>query len=381
MAQPDTDAPRGAADELGITQGRTFRALDIFHSCEVLSLALSVTGMALRIMPAGTAPAIVSSTALASSTDRTIGGLSSSGVPSVAQVPGRFAFRRWTGRKHVEANFRAIFGTPSTNRDEPQLEVEKGWVPEVHDSEHRTAGEPPGRDAHLLTSLATRFASRHRLRIDPGRPAAAAMGVAALVAVVIACWWVLLDRPQASAITPNGASAAVGSSSSSSSPVPSRQGVAAVPSPAASRTVPAIVVDVVGKVRTPGIYRLPAGSRVDDALVAAGGALAGTDLSSLNLARKVADGEQIAVAVAGAPDAGGATSSTDGSGGFSVGPVDLNSASEAQLDGLPGVGPVLAQHIIDWRTAHGRFASVDQLREVSGIGQAKYADLRPLVTI
>jgi competence protein ComEA len=91
------------------------------------------------------------------------------------------------------------------------------------------------------------------------------------------------------------------------------------------------------------------------------------------------DGEQIAVGLAPAqvPGATGSSAGVTGSGGL----IDLNTATAEQLDALPGVGPVLAQHILDWRSAHGRFDSADQLREVSGIGPSKFADLRPLVTV
>jgi competence protein ComEA len=285
----------------------------------------------------------------------------------------------------------------------PLPEVEKGWVPEV-DFQHLAdllaeQGERRADDAAAAVDqdagadkagtprfIATRahwakFARRHNLRIDPGRSAAAAMGVAALVAAVVACWWVLLDRPHGSAIVPAApVTGALSASSAESGAVPgssTRPSRAAGAAGATASAMPSLVVDVVGKVRLPGIYLLPSGSRVDDALRAAGGALPGTDLTTLNLARKVIDGEQIAVAAVGAPDVGAAVAGS----GAATGPVDLNTASAAQLDALPGVGPVLAQHIIDWRTAHGRFDSVDQLREVSGIGQAKFADLRPLVTV
>jgi competence protein ComEA len=137
-----------------------------------------------------------------------------------------------------------------------------------------------------------------------------------------------------------------------------------------------VVVDVVGRVVSPGLYRLPAGSRIDDALKAAGGPLPGTDLTTLNLAQRVTDGQQVAVGVSGAPAPAGSAAES-----AATGPVDLNSATLGQLDALPGVGPVLAQHILDWRTTHGRFDSIDQLREVSGIGPAKYSELRPLVTV
>ncbi|GHF69530.1 hypothetical protein GCM10018783_43820 [Streptomyces griseosporeus] len=147
-----------------------------------------------------------------------------------------------------------------------------------------------------------------------------------------------------------------------------------------------IVVDVSGKVRHPGIHRLPAGSRVADALEAAGGVKPGTDVTSLNRARFLVDGEQVVVGVpavgggAGAP-AGGAMAGP-ASGGAAAGPsvpVSLNTATVEQLDTLPGVGPVLAQHIVDYRTEHGGFRSVDELREVNGIGDRRFADLRNLV--
>ncbi len=149
---------------------------------------------------------------------------------------------------------------------------------------------------------------------------------------------------------------------------------------------PAIVVDVSGKVRSPGIQRLPAGSRVADALRAAGGVRPGVDIEGLNRARLLADGEQVVVGapvpMAGAADTGGGPAA--GTGGAAPGaapaaPVTLNTATAEQLDTLPGVGPVLAQHIIDYRAQHGGFRSVDELREVNGIGDRRFADLRNLV--
>ena len=141
---------------------------------------------------------------------------------------------------------------------------------------------------------------------------------------------------------------------------------------------PSIVVDVGGRVRRPGLVTLPLGSRVADALRAAGGALRQRDLLSVNLAAKVSDGELLLVGVPGAGTS--ATSAGSGSAG-SAGPVNLNTATAEELDALPGIGPVLAQHILDWRTAHGSFRSVDQLRDVSGIGDSTFADLAPLVTV
>jgi competence protein ComEA len=136
-----------------------------------------------------------------------------------------------------------------------------------------------------------------------------------------------------------------------------------------------VVVDVAGRVRRPGLITLPAGSRVADAIRAAGGVRPGTDLTSLNLARKLIDGEQILVGVPGT--GGGAATGSPGP----TNPIDLNTASVAELDQLPGVGPVLAQRIVDWRTAHSGFTAVSQLRQVTGIGDSKFADLQPLVRV
>ncbi|MGW2558834.1 helix-hairpin-helix domain-containing protein [Streptomyces sp. NPDC001514] len=143
-----------------------------------------------------------------------------------------------------------------------------------------------------------------------------------------------------------------------------------------------IVVDVSGKVRRPGVLRLPAGSRVADALRAAGGVKAGTDITGLNRARVLMDGEQVVVGAPptlGAPAPGGTSGTGGASAGPAMGPVSLNSATVEQLDTLPGVGPVLAQHIVDYRTEHGGFRSVDELREVKGIGDRRFADLQTLV--
>jgi competence protein ComEA len=148
-----------------------------------------------------------------------------------------------------------------------------------------------------------------------------------------------------------------------------------------------IVVDVSGKVREPGIQRLPAGSRVADALKAAGGVRPGTNTDTLNRARFLVDGEQVVVggpavpapAPAPVPVPGTGGSVAGGPAGTAAAPVSLNTATVDQLDTLPGVGPVLAQHIVDYRTQHGGFRSVNELREVNGIGDRRFADLRNLV--
>lgn len=147
----------------------------------------------------------------------------------------------------------------------------------------------------------------------------------------------------------------------------------AQPLPSASPV--GLVVDVGGRVRHPGLVTLPQGSRVADAVQAAGGAVRPRDLRFLNLAARVADGQLLLVGVSAAPMGG----STDP--GASTGPVNLNSATVDQLDTLPGIGPVLAQRIIDWRTQHGTFQTVADLNEVSGIGDTIFAELQPLVTV
>ena len=150
---------------------------------------------------------------------------------------------------------------------------------------------------------------------------------------------------------------------------------------------PVLVVHVVGAVRRPGLYRLPDGARVADAVERAGGAARGAELSALNLAAPLVDGVQVlvprraeaATASGGSPAHAGSPS---GAGAPSAGAprVSLSSATAAELDALPGVGPVTAQKIIDYRAAHGPFRSVDDLDAVPGIGPARIEQLRDLVT-
>jgi competence protein ComEA len=139
-----------------------------------------------------------------------------------------------------------------------------------------------------------------------------------------------------------------------------------------------VVVDVAGKVRRPGIVRLPLGSRVVDALEAAGGARRGADLTGLNLARVLSDGEQVLVGVPAAAGPPVAAPGATVAGGVLV---NLNTATQPELETLPGVGPVTATSILEWRAEHGAFSSVDELLEVSGIGDATLAEIAPHVTL
>jgi len=140
-----------------------------------------------------------------------------------------------------------------------------------------------------------------------------------------------------------------------------------------------LLVDVSGAVHRPGVYKLPAGSRVNDALIEAGGATGKADLTLVNRAATLTDGQQVlvpekvsAASAAAAPSGSAATAAK-------AAPIHLNSATAEQLDELPGVGPATAARIIDYRTANGPFKTVDELDSVSGIGPAKLAELRDLV--
>lgn len=243
-------------------------------------------------------------------------------------------------------------------------------------------------------------AGRRRVAVAP--PAAVALILAGVLACVIAAFAVLRspsETPPAVAFPASAGPAAVGA----------RDGAAASASAAESSPQPLteLVVSVVGLVHKPGLVRLPAQSRVADAIARAGGARNGADLLSLNLAQKVNDGDQILVGYAGGPGrmalrsavvtaagSAGATPHADGAAaptgqspgqqaesGSPTGKVNLNTATEAELDTLPGVGPVTAKAILAWRVGHGRFTSVEQLGEVDGIGPARLAKLRDLVTV
>jgi len=148
---------------------------------------------------------------------------------------------------------------------------------------------------------------------------------------------------------------------------------------AATSAVPtgSVVVAVSGRVRRPGLVRLSAGARVADAIEAAGGARRGASLESLNLAMPLVDGTQVLVPRAVAGGASGAVAS----GSASMGKVNINTATASELEALPGVGEVIAQRIVDYRTANGPFGSVDELIDVSGIGESTLASMRELVTV
>jgi competence protein ComEA len=206
-----------------------------------------------------------------------------------------------------------------------------------------------------------------------------------LLGLVLACVAVLRARPVAVAspgMTMSPGAAVSGERSGSSSTA----GRTTRPAGNGSPTAAWIVVHVLGAVRHPGLVRLPEGSRVQDAIDAAGGLLPSADPAEINLAQPLGDGQQVVIGTKAHPGGevrqtgagGGTTTPGDGA---AVGKIDLNSANASQLDSLPGVGPVTAERIIAWRTEHRRFSRVEELQEVDGIGPKTYAQIEPHVRV
>jgi competence protein ComEA len=285
--------------------------------------------------------------------------------------------RTQSSSEHAEAVSRRL-ATLSAELAAVRGEPEQEQEPSLH-TRVRDRGEPA---AASVTPVALPVPGRHasrRLRIGGlhlGPVHLAVVAVLAALAVGLAAWWAVRDQAEAVPISPGGSDGAP---------------LSPVTAPAAGEEVPVdaeagpdtgpdteLVVDVAGKVRKPGIAVLPPGSRVVDALEAAGGARQGVDLTSLNLARPLVDGEQILVGVQPVAGVAGTLDSAAPEGGTLV---NLNTADAAALDTLPGVGPVTAESILSWREEHGGFTSVDELLEVDGIGEATLADLAPLVTL
>lgn len=260
------------------------------------------------------------------------------------------------------------------------------FVPEVGRHAIRRSASAP-MPAALRGAVA-----RQLLMVGPGQLAVIALAL--VVALALLCVWLIRREPAevvapvsspislTTAADPGGgapAQAVAGPGTATSS------GHSAAGQGAAAEAE--LVVHVAGKVRKPGIAVLPTGSRVADALEAAGGARSGVDLSQLNLARPLVDGEQILVGERPPQGVVGQALATHGSSAGADGApaagalVNLNTAGQAELEALPEVGPVTAQSILGWREEHGGFSSVDELLEVDGIGEATLAQLAPLVTL
>ncbi|AJR18550.1 ComEA family DNA-binding protein [Pimelobacter simplex] len=269
------------------------------------------------------------------------------------------------------------------------------WADHTRIAVRPAADPPPAPTPPAALPLPGRHAARRtRVPRPPGLPGLPALGVAHLAVVALAValglalttWWVVRDRSRPIdqvapvAAQPTGAAAPVEPLVA----LPSGSSAGPGSGPGATVTSASVTVDVTGKVRRPGIVVLDLGARVTDALEAAGGPRRGVDLSSLNLARVLVDGEQVVVggpAVAAAPGPGvpGAVPGLPGAGTGVL--VNLNTAGQAELETLPQVGPVTAQAILAWRTEHGGFTRVDELLEVDGIGAKTLERLLPHVTV
>ena len=266
----------------------------------------------------------------------------------------------------LEASF------PSRQRaDPPDVGAAADFGSDVDDTPRpRAALRPRAGGRHAAASLA----SVRSLALTAQQVTLLALAVAAVVA--LAAWLVIRAAPHAEPVqlAQERVLPRSGVSTADATPLPAAQ-TGSVPTAAES----SVVVDVAGKVRRPGIVELPAGSRVVDALRAAGGPRRNVDTAALNLARLLVDGEQIVVGL-DVPVIPPISASSGGETG-AITPVDLNSATLEQLDTLPGVGPVTAQAILEWRTENGSFTSVDELLEVSGIGDATLADIEAYVYV
>ncbi len=226
--------------------------------------------------------------------------------------------------------------------------------------DHSALARPPVPEAHVPLSERVQ-----QWRSDP-RVAAVIVGVVLLAAGAV--WF---------------RSTAAGSSP----PAPSPISAAAARSAPSTTTKAGPMVHVVGAVRASGVVELPPGARVRDAVAAAGGAADDADLERLNLAAPVTDGQRIAVprrgdpALPAAAAAGESSATESSSGGAPAGPIDLNTATATDLETLPGIGPTLADAIVREREKLGGFKSVDDLKQVRGIGEGRFADIRDLVTL
>ncbi|MGJ9411287.1 helix-hairpin-helix domain-containing protein [Aeromicrobium sp. CF4.19] len=244
----------------------------------------------------------------------------------------------------LNASFHAVATQPQDLPEEPE-----GPAEEPVAATHRAFGgrRPSLRPVHLRV--------------------VATLGVAA---GVVLTWWLLAERPE---VAPVGEGVDLTSqgpgSTAGGEPVEDGEATGEV------------IIDVAGKVERPGIVVLPAGSRVHEAIDEAGGISGKVDTTTLNLARVLVDGEQVLVGVEPAAPSQGGSAGGGGSGDASGPQVNLNSATQEELETLPGVGPVTAESIITWRTENGRFSSVDDLLEVSGIGEKTLAELRERVAV
>lgn len=312
------------------------------------------------------------------------------GAPTVSRMV--LASRRdLDTREQAEGRLADLLRPPSGWVPPPPPPVpdpdEDFWGPAPR-GRHRAGPGSNGRPARAVVGRAVPSTLREaRWGVSWRAAAAAAVVVVALAGVVVLrSASATPGEPVPVRSTPAGASSPAPSSGVSSAGAPTT-GSAVAPATSAASGGQDLLVHVVGQVASPGVVRVPAGSRVADVLESAGGALDSADLARVNLARVVVDGEQVLVPRPGEPaapvpagSAPGDPAAAGGSGGPGS-PLPLNTADLAALDSLPGIGPVLAQRILDWRQEHGSFSTVEELGEVSGIGDRLLEQLRPLVTV
>lgn len=259
----------------------------------------------------------------------------------------------------------------------------------------RRVGRHWGRFAELWVPESLRDS-----RVDPGRRGALILLLVAALAASVTAVGVWRDRPEPRAVETSAIAALAGAPESTGIgsadlAAADRLGAessaagAAGPPPPTVTALSEIVVSVTGLVAQPGLVTLPAGARVAEAIAAAGGASEGADLTGVNLAARLVDGDSVVIGSApasgsvgsGVSGAGGTAGASGGGASAAAGLVNLNTADEAALDTLPGVGPVMAQNILAWRETNGKFTTIEQLQEISGIGPSRYAQLSPLVTV
>lgn len=244
-------------------------------------------------------------------------------------------------------------------------------VAEVPDRVDAAAADPSSSRAAARGSGGEAAAAAALAGLSPGRRAMKPLIVIAVCVALVAAFLAWRSRPAVSTVAPEVSVAA--------SPVRPTQ---EAPTPASGEQSPSVylVIAIQGQVRHPGLVKLPPGARIADAIEAAGGVLPGTDVSYVNLAQKVADGQLIVINKSGpAGGSGGSAGDPGASGGGQL--IDLNTASESDLETLPGIGPSLGARILAYRTQHGGFKNVDELRNVSGIGDSKFAEIKDLVTV